>query len=248
MIKKMMSSKVIVSLFLLLAVACDGEDDPQERISKLRALGVESNPTVASAETAAGTAELTFYTAVPLGKTVTFEPFADSEATYSLAQEVKVVAGSDTYKDYNAFRVFSVKATMVIPPADTLKISSGDSRRLRYGMRFNSESEEEKVVGDILVFPSGSEQTSWKSPTAEIEAPGDSVNTGSDADLKGKLTKPQNEGIRVGWFVSGGSVKNRRSTSTSWKVPDAGNHTVVLTVHGTQSRGFGIFVKDVQVK
>lgn len=246
--RQLLFIRAAVFLGVCFGLSCDGEDDPQERITKLRALGVASIPAVAGAAALAGVAELTFYAAVPLGKTVTFTAFSDSEAKYSFPQAVTVIAGSDTYKDYGAFRLFSLKATLVIPPIDTLKIPTGQSQRLRYGMKLNSDEEEEKVVGDVLVFPAGAEQTAWKSPSAEIEAPSESAAADNEADLKGKIAKPQNEKIKVGWFVSGGSVKNRRAAVTSWTTPGVGNHTVVMTVHGAESRGFGIFVKDVQIK
>ena len=247
----MKPSRFIFALLAFLgvtALSCRNEDDPQERISKLRALGVGSLPTIATTGSTAGAVELTIYAAVPKGKTVAFESFADTGAPFSLPQTVKINGATAAYTEYAAFRLFAVKATMVVPPAETLKLQQDQSARLRYGIKLTSEEEEEKVVGDVLVFSQGAQQASWKAPSAEIESPGGSVPTGQDIDLKGKIVKNQEERIKVGWFVSTGSVKNRRAISTAWESPDAGDQTVILTVRGTESRGFGIQVRDVPVK
>ena len=247
----MKPTQSIFSFLVFFGVAtlgCRNEDDPQEKISKLRALGVGSLPTIATTGAAAGAVELTIYAAVPKGKTVAFESFADTEAKFSLPQLVKISDATAAYTEYAAFRLFAVKATMVVPPAETLKLQKDQSARLRYGIKLTSDDEEEKVVGDVLVFSQGADQASWKAPSAEIESPGGSVPPGQEVDLKGKITKNQEERIKVGWFVSTGSVKNRRAISTAWESPDAGDQTLILTVRGTESRGFGIQVRDVPVK
>ena len=228
--------------------SCRSDDNPQEKITKLRAVGVSSTPAVASSGSAATSAELTFYAAVPLGKTVGYEAFIDPQAKYSLAELVVPIAASETYKDYLGFRLYSLKATLLVPALTSLRLQEGQSQRLRYGVRFFSEDEEEKVVGDVLVFPQEAEQTKWVAPSLEIAAPIDSVPHDSDSDLKATLTKSQNEKVKIGWFVSGGTVKNRRAVETQWSAPGPGNHTVIVTAHGSESRSFAISVKDVTVK
>lgn len=248
--------KTILALSLgLLAfgsIACDEEEDRYEHLKKLRAFGVASNPVIATPSTAAApqVMTLTFHAAVPLGEEITAEPFVDEQARFAQTVELTLVPGSETYTDYAAFRLYSVQATAPVPTADLVVIPPEPGfLRVRYGLKLTSGSEEEKIVGNFLLYPAGAPEASWTAPTVDIITPAAGTPaSGDDQELKAEITNPIGEDMRVGWFVSDGNVKNRRAKDTEWETPDAGPHTILVTIRGTKSGSFAFKAMDVTVE
>jgi hypothetical protein len=146
-----------------------------------------------------------------------------------------ITAGSEKYVDYAAFRLYSVNAKVVIPAAVPIPPKPGFSR-LKYGVVLRSGEEEEKVVGNLLVYPPGSPELSWQAPSGEIVTPTTgSVESGS-IDLKANLVSPNTgESLRVSWYVSSGKVQNRRAKQTKWQDPKTGTQTILMTVRGLKT-------------
>ncbi len=83
-------------------------------------------------------------------------------------------------------------------------------------MEFSSDSEVEKVVGDVIVRPVGASEQSFKNPEVEILGPS-TYAAEAELSLKGSVVNLNHENLRLAWFVGGGEVQNRRALETSWK-------------------------------
>jgi hypothetical protein len=233
-------------LLLLLALtlsACDEGEERYEEIKKLRSVGVAANPVAITPLLAGGPPQivtLTFYAAVPLGGTVTYEPFIDEAAKYAATVPLVMSPGSEKYEDHIGFRIFSVDATAVLPPAEALPIPPVPGFvAFRYGLILRSAEEEERVVGNFLVYPPGAAQLTWTAPTVDISgvASGATLPTGKH-DLNAVLTNTNDEKLRIAWFVSGGKLRNRRNKETVWEAEDAGPYSIMLTARGLKSGAF----------
>jgi hypothetical protein len=229
-------------LFLSLSVifACNGQDDPFERIQKLRALGVGSNPLALTPQAESEQKfTLTVYAAVPLGQSITLEPSLDEGSKFAQVVTVSVIAGSESYKDYGQLRLFQGQFSLVVPPIPVESIPKDTGfLPLRYALVLRSGDEEEKIVGNVLLYPPDSPKLLWKTPTAEITSPqsGEGLVNSKKIELKANLINP-NEGdnLRVSWFVSSGNVINRRARETVWEKADGGTQSIILTVRGLKS-------------
>lgn len=232
--------KIILCLSLKFVLACNADDDPFERIQKLRALGVSSNPLGLTPAGQPGQKfTLTVYAAVPLGQSITLEPALDDVSKFAQAVPVSVVSGSESYKDYAQLRLFQGQFALEVPPipVETIPESTG-FLPLRYALMLRSGDEEEKIVGNVLLYPPDSPKLQWKAPTAEITAPlpGEGIADSKKIDLKANVVNP-NDGdiLRLAWFVSSGNVRNRRARETVWEKADGGTQSIILTVRGLKS-------------
>jgi len=249
------------TLLLLMIVslglgACGDDMERQEKLSKLRALGGVSNPVIPqpSADTAAQTAELTVYASVPLGATVTPSVFKDTEASLVVALDEatqEIIAGSESYTEYKGFRLYSVKVKLTMPTTTKFSalpyyLTTGIGK-IRYGIKLASGSEEEKIVGDILVYPATAAESAWVAPTIDIGTPlaGATVKAGEAIDLQATVTDTNQEGLKVGWFTNDGKIVNRRAKSTQWTPPAAGEYSLIATARGRKSKALAIKVISV---
>jgi hypothetical protein len=244
-----------VGATLVAVAACGGEDDRQERLEKLRALGVGASPLVSSPSTdpaAPKMVELTVFAAVPPGQTVQVEPFVDKSSPLLVqipADQVAIAPASATYEEHPNLRLYTVHAKVPVPPAAAFA-TRGGAGQVRYGFLLTSGDEQEEIVGNFLVVPDGSPELAWKDPKADLVTPalGAAVPNNGRTDLAATLDNPNDEDLKVGWFIDAGKIVNRRAHDTTWKTPDAGAHTLIVTVHGKKSRGFGLTVRDVTVE
>jgi hypothetical protein len=232
-------------LFLIIEfAACNNDDEDRfEQINKLRAIGVSAVPVTVQPTTSINTpvtADLTIYAVVPLGQTISIEPYTDPQPSILPQLSVGLTSGSEKYVDYTAFRLYSVNARVVIPSSVPIPPKPGFAR-LKYGVVMRSGDEEEKVIGNLLVYPPGSQELSWQAPSAEIAAPpAGALEAGGSIDLKANLVSPNaGENLRVSWFVSSGKVQNRRAKETKWQDPKTGTQTVMVTVRGLKSGVLG---------
>ena len=231
----------LFSLWLLMSglLACNNDDEDRfEQINKLRAIGVSVAPVTVQptiSPSSPGTAALTIYAAVPLGQTISIEPYTDPQPSILPQLTPVIESGSEKYVDYAAFRLYSVNARVVIPAAVPIPPKPGFTR-LKYGLLMRAGEEEEKVVGNILVYPPGSPELSWQAPSAEIATPNTAGVESGSIDLKANLVSPNaGENLRVSWYVSSGKVQNRRAKETKWQDPKAGAQTILMTVRGLKT-------------
>jgi hypothetical protein len=238
---------VFITTALLVAAtisltSCGRDRERPEKIDKLRAIGVISEPAVVAPGQAF---TLTFYAALPPGQTATVTPQKDENARYSLPLEIAMIAGSETYEPRAAFQLFSVRATTMAPPLTALSTIPAKVWRIRYRLRMNAGDQEEVIVGDVLAARPDAPELAWQPPTLEIIKPQPGGKVGDDIDLEAKLSKTIDEPTKIGWFVSSGEVKNRRASSTKWEDIDSGPQTLIVTARGSKSRAFAFKVVDV---
>ena len=243
---------ILVSIILL---GCGGEEDRQENLFKLRGLGAISNPLVSLPTTDPTTprkVELRVYAALPIGETATVEPFEDDGSPFFArlsVGDISIDTASLAYQAYPGFQIMSFTASLSVPVAETFARTKG-AGQVRYGFLIKSGNEVEKLVGNFLVYPEGSPELNWVNPEVALENPteGLSLKSGSDVSISAALTDKNDEDLKLGWFASGGKVKNRRAKSTSWETPGAGEHTVIFTARGKKSRGFAMQIVKVKVE
>jgi hypothetical protein len=232
-------------VFALIMSSCDDGGERQERVEKLRALGVVSNPAVLSPSANQG--ELTIHATLLPGQEVTaLKLYEEDNGGPVVPVALALKPETATYTDYSQLRIFSVSATILAPPF--LEFSERSPfHRLRYGVEIVAGEETEKIVGNILYYPNSAEEASWQNHTLALEKPEQVGNSGDELDLAAALTKAQEETVRIAWFVSSGKIQNRRAITTKWLDMSSGQQTVVLTARGRQSGATSFVVRDVTI-
>jgi hypothetical protein len=237
---------------MVFVLACGDASDPQELLSgHMRGLGAQNVPLVTEPGSQAGV-EVTFYVGLPPGETMTqIEPFADDPSPFALTLppgEISIVPQSQQYQDYGKIRLGTFKAKLSVPGVSFFSLTGGKGQ-VRYGVRVvSSGGWEEKILGSYLVYPPGAPELLWKAPVAQINSLPGTGSKDSSLDIKGIFTDHNNEETKIGWFVTGGSLKNRRALRTVWETPNrSGGEQVILTVRGKKSKSFSLDIKNVQL-
>jgi hypothetical protein len=254
--KKFSRNSFLVAIALgFLATACSGDDERYEVITKLRGIGVVADPYVTgpSPQGVKEVAKLKFLALVPPEHQVTSEALADLPSAYSQRAEVTPVIDSEAYEDHEKFRIFSVDATMPVPAEDEVLIPSDRGfQTFRYGMTLADPTagEEEKMVGNLIVFSKDKEELEWKDepPTVSISSLTQNQSVSGEIELKGAVQNSHGEKFKIGWFVSSGEVKNKRAAETTWSKVASGPQTVVMTARGTRTAAFAWAALDVVVE
>ena len=244
----MMRISMILISVIATCIACEGEAERYEAIGKLRALGVAGLPVTSppSTEAEPQLVTLRIYAGLPVGQTVKAEALVDDRAAFSLPILAVINEDSETYQEKKGLQIYEVTATFVVPTADKLFFQPGSgAARLRYGIKLSTEDEEEKILGDYLVYPPGAPQLSWQSPELEIVKPSPNQTHSESMDIEIAITDSNAESIRVGWFASAGEIENRRAAVTKWR-PEAGAHTLIATIRGRSSGAFTFKTVDIE--
>lgn len=247
------------ALFLLLFLAaCADDGDRVEVMDRMRTLGTNAAPLISppSDAVSARTVDLTVHVALPEGETVAVEAFPDIESLGSFTLKTDAIhpvqPADDTYQDLPAMRLVPISITVDVPTAEELQLGE-KGKRVRYGLRLTSSSGRvENVVGSFLVYPAGSDALAkpWQAPSIAIDAPlnqSDVKKSKDGINLKATVTNPEEEDVKLGWFVTSGKISARRARETVWLDPKEGNQTVIVTVRGKKTRGFDIKVYEVNV-
>ncbi len=249
--KSLLNPLLVIGLAATALAGCNEDQERYETIEKLRAIGAATLPVVSepSTEAAPKIVTITVFAAVPLGQTVTAEPYDDAAAVNLVSFPVTIVPGSEVYEEHATFRIFSVQATQFVPPNSVFLSPLGTPPyvKLRYGIRLVAGDESENVVGSSLIYPAGSPQLARLAPTIAITKPTDADVSGTE-DLEATITDPENENMRVGWFASDGPIKNRRAKTTEWETPGAGPATLIVTIRGRDTGAFAFKVLEVNVQ
>jgi hypothetical protein len=242
---------MLFTFLFILASGCTDEQERYENIRKLRAFGTATDPVSSSPSTgtAPKTVTLTFYAAMPKGTSVAAETFIDDKLGVALPLPISVVAGSEAIEEHATLDVWSIKATAVIPTEDKVRFIDGQNfARFRYGMRLTAGSEEEKIVGNVLVYREGSGELQWTFPTINVQNPAEGANLNGKQDISMTIDSQNGENFRISWFVNDGKIKNRRGKSTEFEPTGSGDHTMIATARGLKSGAFQYKVIDFKVE
>lgn len=246
-----MKNFALIALLAATLIACDEPDEVFEKVDKLRAFGISTTPLVSEPSTPAAPKAfvLTFFVALPKGDTISSaESFLDGASRFAPPVLMTVDPASIVVEPHAAFDIASIKASIAVPPAELTPFApDAGFARLRYGLRITSGGEEEKIVGTVLVYPPGAPELAWNAtpPATDISAPAANAAVGDDEALVGAIANPIGETMRVAWYVSSGTLLNRRARETKWKEPDGGPQTVIFTARGSKSGAFSYKVVDV---
>jgi hypothetical protein len=243
-------SLVCLATTTLLLTGCGGDEERYEDIEKLRAFGSSTLPVISEPSTDAAPKFLTItvFAAVPLGDSVTAEPYEDEAKSSVLTLPTTIVPGSEKYEEHAAFRIYSVQATQPVPPATIFDTAKGAPFvRLQFGIRLVSGVESENIVGSSLIYPAGAPELTRTAPTISIAKPALPDVSGTE-DLEATVTDSAAENMRIGWFASDGEIKSRRARITEWETPSAGPATLIVTARGMKTGAFAFKVMDVNVQ
>lgn len=243
-IKQIALALVVVSL-----LACNQDEDNRfERIQKLRALGVASTPTVLIPNGSDGSQpmKLSFYVAAPIGSSLQYEAYEDEKSRFALPIKLEIAADSEKKTDYANFSIYQIDATLTPPPAAIVAIPPDQGFvRLRYGLKVTSAGEEEIIVGNAVLYANGDARPDYQPLAVEIVTPENQTQLSKDASLEANINNPNSEDVKIGWFVSSGTVKNRRARITTWQNIASGTQTVIVTVRGLKSGAFAFDVHEI---
>lgn len=226
---------------------CSSDEERKEQIGKLRALGVEQSPVVA---TPGQPVTLTFHLASPQAMTLSAASYRDTAARYGSVTDVTLIDQTPVSQDLGALTHYTLRAQFNAPndAATTATIARAGQARVRYGLRVVDVSgDEETIVGDTLVYAADAPQQSWSSPTISIDQPIDATIPSATA-LSATIQSAQGESNLVSWFVSSGKVKNPNARSSEWQEIGLGEQTLILTVRGRKSGSFAIKTATVTVR
>ncbi|WP_141732157.1 hypothetical protein [Oligoflexus tunisiensis] len=252
---------------LTLLLACSGEDKRPETADKLKPILVLVNPP-AGASTPTAPLDASGWEAPVAGGTVTLQFHfigpADMETLTLTPGEVELqpptlpitnwtVAAAAPH-DYPGLRHVTIDATASLPTAQELStpLSTFDKEgfvRLRYTLVVSDGSRELPVVGDFIVYrdntvPGASENLFGS--TLDLPLPNEPV-TDKVVKIASTLQNPQDEPVKIGWYVSEGEIKNRRAANTEWELPGSGDYTLIFTVRGKESRNGDIQIRSVSM-
>ena len=254
---KKVSAALLVFAAIVLS-SCRNDNDKPELIDRLRGLGAFTTPLVTTpSNTTPQKVTITAYAAVMNGDTVTVTPYVDAKpsSTYATPEtDITIDPNNMSYTALDGFRLLKFTATAVVPTEALLApltrggVFTGSA--VRYGFSIAGTARTERITGTYLVYPAGSTQLTWQSPGIAVTAPaaGASLAVATATDLVATLTNPNNESLKLGWFVSEGTVGNRRKVDTLWTPDSAGTRTVLAALYGKQSHGFAIQVIQVVVQ
>ena len=246
---KILSNFITVALLIVL-IGCNSDDDRFEKIGKLRGLGLVTSPVVAppSTDQVVSKVQMTFYAALPLGGTVTAEPYSDRQGSLRKIELPLTIDGVE-YENFASLRIAKIKATGTVPTATLIYIDPDNGfATVRYAVSLQSDEGSQIMVGNLVVYPEGSEQLIARNnlPKLSIKTPTkDSVIGSSKQEIRAELTEVNDETFRVGWFVSGGKIDTRNAVKANWEPNASGKFTVIVTARGTKTSAFGMDVIDV---
>ena len=167
--------------------------------------------------------------------------------------DMNIDLSSVTYTDYDEFRLATLSATVTVPLEAVFQAINPVFKgiQMRYGAKISTGNDSEYVAGSFLVYKDGSEELNWQSPTIAISSPQEAqvFNAGETVDLEATITNPNDENIKLGWFVTDGNIQNRRANTTKWTAPTKpGQYTIITTVRGKSSRGFNLEAVQVVIE
>lgn len=236
-------------------MSCNNADNPQEKIDKLRTIGIKTSPLVNYLNSGEPTV-LTVHVALPKSSTmITTEPSFDPIAINQIQvfpEEIQIDQNSIQYQEYNSLIHAQFEASINIPNE---RIVSGlgenfSGAQVKYAFNISDANSSETVIGVFLVAQSSDKENLNFTDISITEInplDGQSFN-GTEHDLVVNTNNPNAENIKYGWFTTEGRMSNRRSASPIWLIDTPGNHTLIATVRGKKSKSFDFKFIDVTVE
>ncbi|MFK7871805.1 MAG: hypothetical protein AB8C84_01355 [Oligoflexales bacterium] len=240
-----MIKTIYFSIFLYLLAGCGDQEDRYEVITKMRGIGVQTSPfaPIASTSDLPQTVTLTFYIAAPKGSSTPtqFENYNDTGSPTSLVTPALTPTLSNTQSLGN-LTIFEITAQTVLPTADKLTFNEKGIATLRYGIKATLDSDEEIIVGNILIHAATSEVLNWTAHSVTIE----SITPSTSFDLNGSIAN-DNEKYKISWWAPAGKIKNSSALTTKIEELPSGPQTILFTARGMTSGSFAWMTSDIVV-
>ena len=233
--------------------SCGPDKDPQEWVHTLRVMGAKVDHSVLNGEsTDPLTTAFTFYALLPKDGTIQVEDlFTDPQAKYSTPATLTLTLPNENpYTDFGPLKLYTLKGSLTIPPVSAKTLQASQNLvRVRYGIQIGDGSRTERLVGDMLVVNKDSEALKFVTPDVSFAQPdGETVPFAKEIDIEATLTKHQDENVKIGWFVSSGTIQNRRAKKTIWQPKEAGEHTLCVAIYASKSRFFNFAIKKITLQ
>lgn len=252
-------AKLALLVLSLLNGSCSDEENRPELVDKLKAIGVKANPAIStgSSPSESKKVRLTVYVLLLKEQTISsVTAFKDDSSKFSIPLdpslgELTILTETASYSDFGPLKLYSIEAEALVPQAALIPFKAYNGvAKIRYGIQIiDSLGEREDIVGDFLLLEEGDENLAWNDSTpsiAFVKPEKDSgFSPGTDLDIQVKITKPRDEVIKVGWFVSSGKVKNFRDNTTVWEEPGSGEQALFVTVYAPKSKFFDFVQKKI---
>jgi hypothetical protein len=250
---------------LALLLSCSDSDTRPETADKLKPIMVLVNPP-AGAATPVQPLNGSVWQPAVVGETVTLQfHFIGPSDLGSLTLTTSEVEPrpltlpfnnwtiqTPVVNDYPGLRHVTIEAGATLPTAEELTALWEDFPsvgfvRLRYTLVVSDGTRELPLAGDFVVyrdaaFP-GAKDNLFGS-TIDAPAAGETVSD-KKVTISSTLRNPQDEDVKIGWYVSAGEVKNRRAVTTEWELPGSGEYTLIFTVRGKEARNGDIQIRRV---
>ncbi len=253
-----MKSLLSFCLLLFSGLACNDMSSRPETADKWKPILVQVNAPESEADPyvtplLGAKVNLDFYVIAPEGDTaVEAEVISPDAAPLTIPLSTLTIT-KRTVSPYPGLTLLRFSAEALIPDQASLTavspaLKDAELVRFRYGLKLSAGDRSLPLYGDFPVYASTDVTgANWSLRGSRILTPEEGAAVGSKVDLNAELDNPQAEPIKIGWYVSAGELKNRRSLSTEWTLPGAGTYTAILTVRGKQSRSTQLALRQVTV-
>jgi hypothetical protein len=242
-------------LVILLHLQCSDDANRQETVTKLRAIGVQSNPAILTPSSAESpeVATVTVVSLIPKDQTLEFDLYSDRpEVNSSIPlEDITIDTASLEYVDLGALNLVTFAASFNIPTVDLFasQLVPQNVLRLGYGFDLQANSSPEKIIGNLLFTKSDQPEALWEQTSINIKQPAidETFAKSAEITLLAEVIDQNDEAIKIGWFVSSGVVEQRRNRETIWTGADPGVQTAVVAVYGRKSRTFAYATTKITV-
>lgn len=240
--------------------ACSEMDSRPETADKLKPILVQVNAPSASNPSFnpplwGESVRLDFhFIAPPAFPAISASAMAASPAPLTVPAPLPTVLGApEVDASHPGLQHIIVRTSVQLPATAALEgldpaVAAVDFLRFRYSLQVEAEGRVIPISGDFPAYRNavvaGATANLFSSAIIEPTA---GSEVGTKLNVKSEVVNPQNEAIRIGWFVSEGEIKNRRAAETEWELPGPGQYTLVFTVRGKQTRNGTIEFRSVTV-
>jgi len=230
-------------------LGCNDDQDRFERIDRLRILGTEKTPSIASFNDSSVT--LTWIVATP---NKTDAPVATNtlDTTSPLALPLELTNITTAKTSFETLDIHRVTTTVNFPNAYLLPLGQSGEQRYRVSLSVNQGDETIQAVGDIIRFPSSDQTLDLVSqePLAAILQPSETDTYDISEELALECDSPikTNENFKISWYSTAGKIDNFRACETIMDVSFAKKgetHTFIQCVRGAKTRSTLCDVKDI---
>ncbi|MCB9228902.1 MAG: hypothetical protein H6618_04755 [Deltaproteobacteria bacterium] len=233
-------------LLLVLSLSCNRDDDPPERVNKLRGVGIRADSPVVSGAAVVG---LEIVALLPSERNISLsEAYLDEETPEALRLTMTLNEDGNL-SSYGALSLYRQTGTVSVPaPTAAISEAMNGVVRFRYGVRLRADDgKEEVMLGDVLSVAADSEALGWTAHQLTLDSPDEGNGRQAPLALKASLTKSVDEPVKLFWYVSSGTIKSPVAPETEWRDAAPGEQTLLLAIYPKKSRFFQWEIRRITI-